>query len=125
MDVDGDQVLLILNHQHGWGLPLLVNGTTLLVQGEATQPPCVLALAQGVLRYAKTEEQYESQVLCASDWNIPNCGQCGLLFLVLKSCSHFLKNKKIVRETSVTVDPMPSALPPPPKLVSTYLQQLS
>ena len=28
----------------------------------------MLALAQGVLRYAKTEEQYESQVLCASDW---------------------------------------------------------
>ena len=34
-----------------------------------------------------------------------------------------LKNKKIVRETSVTVWPRPSALPPPPKLVSTYLQQ--
>ena len=42
-----------------------------------------------------------------------------------------LKNKKIVRETSVTVGPSPSALPPPPqvsehlhtspKLVSTYL----
>ena len=41
-----------------------------------------------------------------------------------------LKNKKIVRETSVTVGPRPSALPPPPqalpnpyshKLVSTYL----
>jgi len=37
----------------------------------------MLALAQGVLKYAKTEEQYESQVLCASDWNIPNCGSCG------------------------------------------------
>ena len=33
-----------LFHQHGWRLPLLVNGTTLLVQGEATQSPCVLAL---------------------------------------------------------------------------------
>ena len=42
-----------------------------------------------------------------------------------------LKIKKIVRETSVTVGPMPSALPPPPQvsehlltatwLVSTYL----
>lgn len=32
-----------LFHQHGWGLPLLVSGTTLLVQGEATQSPCVLA----------------------------------------------------------------------------------
>ena len=72
MDVDGD-----LNHQHGWGLPLLVNGTTLLVQGEATQPPCVLALAQGVLRILK-KEQYESQVLCASDWNISDRGSCGL-----------------------------------------------
>ena len=42
-----------------------------------------------------------------------------------------LKNKKIVRETSVTVGPWPPALPPPPqvpyqfltspKLVSTYI----
>ena len=34
-----------------------------------------------------------------------------------------LKIKKIVRETSVTVGPMPPALPLPLKLVSTYLQQ--
>lgn len=31
-------------YQHGWRLPLLVNGTTLLVQGKAIQSPCVLAL---------------------------------------------------------------------------------
>ena len=37
----------VIAHQHGWGLPLLVNGTTLLVQGEATQSPCVLALNLG------------------------------------------------------------------------------
>lgn len=34
-------------HQHDWGLPLLVNGTTLLVQGEATKSPCVLVLDAG------------------------------------------------------------------------------
>ena len=41
-------------HQHGWRLPLLVSGTTLLVQGEATQSPCVLmlVLAALVARYA-------------------------------------------------------------------------
>jgi len=63
----------------------------------------MLVLAQGVLKYAKTEEQYESQVLCASDWNIPNCGSCG----------QFKNKKKIVCETSVTVGPRPSALPTP------------
>ena len=33
-----------------------------------------------------------------------------------------LKNKKIVRETSVTVWPMPSALPPPPQILTESLQ---
>ena len=57
MDVDGDQVLLILNHQHGWGLPLLVNGTTLLVQGEATQSPCVLVLVVSIRQDSGANQQ--------------------------------------------------------------------
>lgn len=35
-----------------------------------------MVLAQGVLRILK-KEQYSTQLLCASDWNIPNCGSCG------------------------------------------------
>ena len=45
------------HYQHGWRLPLLVNGTTLLVQGEATQSPCVLALMFTVHQHDLSEGQ--------------------------------------------------------------------
>jgi hypothetical protein len=54
MDVDGDQVLPILNHQHGWGLRGLH-----LTPRDASEPNSAVAIPMRVGASAGSSENYK------------------------------------------------------------------